>query len=90
MTTGPRKEKRPVNPIEAGIMVGRIAVGDLEEQHAEETKPKSVPKRRAGGLKGSYVRGTTLTPKRRSEIAKHAANARWGKTAAKEEEEAVA
>lgn len=36
---------------------------------------------RLGGLKGSKVRAVRLSPERRSEIAKKAALARWGKGA---------
>jgi len=34
---------------------------------------------RLGGLKGGKARAASLTPKRRVEIAKKAARARWGK-----------
>jgi hypothetical protein len=34
---------------------------------------------RKGGLKGGPARAQTLTPKRRKEIARKAAAARWGK-----------
>ena len=34
---------------------------------------------RKGGLKGGKVRASRLSPERRSEIAKKAAKARWGK-----------
>ena len=36
---------------------------------------------RLGGLKGGKARAANLTPKRRLEIAKKAALARWGKSA---------
>jgi hypothetical protein len=39
---------------------------------------------RKGGLKGGPARARTLTPKRRKEIARKAAAARWGKEKAKE------
>ena len=73
MPKGPNGEKRPSNPIEAGIMVARIAVGDLEEEYADQKKP--APK---GGKKGGKARAKTLTPERRSEIASKAAKVRWG------------
>ncbi|MEO6670540.1 MAG: hypothetical protein ABIN36_13740 [Ferruginibacter sp.] len=34
---------------------------------------------RLGGLKGGKARALALSPKRRSEIARNAANKRWGK-----------
>jgi hypothetical protein len=36
---------------------------------------------RKGGLKGGKARSESLTPKKRKEIAKKAASARWGKKA---------
>ena len=48
----------------------------------EPTKKKSfdpVALGRLGGMKGGYARAIILTPERRTEIAKKAANARWGK-----------
>lgn len=44
-----------------------------------EPKPKQDMKAlgRKGGLKGGKVRASKLTPERRSEIAKKAAQARW-------------
>jgi hypothetical protein len=52
-------------------MVGRIATGEVEE-----TKGKS-PNRAKGGKAGGRVRAESLDPKRRAEIAKKGAAARW-------------
>ena len=75
MPIGPKGEKRPANPIEAGIMAARIAVGDIEEEYVEQPAP--TPKRANGGKKGGKARAESLTPERRSEIAAKAAAARW-------------
>lgn len=40
-------------------------------------KKAAIESGRRGGLKGGAGRATTLTPERRSEIAKKAAKARW-------------
>ncbi len=77
MPVGPNGEKRPANPIEAGIMVARIAVGDIDEECVEQPTP--TPKRSKGGKKGGKARAGSLTPERRVEIATQAANARWGR-----------
>ncbi len=79
MPIGPKGEKRPANPIEAGIMVARIAVGDIAEEYAEPPNP--APNRSKGGKKGGKARAKSLTPEQRSEIAKQAAKARWSKEA---------
>ncbi len=75
MPIGPNGEKRPADPIQAAVMVGRIATGEIEEEYVEP--PKRAPKRARGGAKGGPARASTLTPERRSEIARAAARARW-------------
>ena len=77
MPIGPNGERRPSNPIEAGIMAARVAVGDIEEEFVEEKK--STPKRGKGGKQGGKARAEALTAERRSEIASQAAKARWHK-----------
>ena len=78
MPTGPRGEKRPVNPIEAGIMTARVAVGDIDEQYVEPP-PKPEPNKAKGGQKGGKARARALTAEQRTEIATRAAQARWDK-----------
>lgn len=75
MPTGPRGEKRPANPIKAGIMVARIAVGDIDEEYVEQPEP--TPNRSKGGKKGGKARAEALTPERRAEVAAQGARARW-------------
>lgn len=57
------------------------AVGAMPEQQSELTpyQRAAADFGRAGGLKGGKARKKALSPKRRSEIAKKAADARWGK-----------
>lgn len=53
-----------------------------EEPQPEETptkNPAAVALGQLGGKKGGKARAAKLTPKRRSEIAKKAASARWNK-----------
>ena len=45
----------------------------------EEKNPAAVALGRLGGLKGGKARAAKLSPKRRSEIARNAVNARWNK-----------
>ena len=58
MPRGPKGEKRPSNAIESGIMVARIATGDIDEEYAEV--PESVPNRSKGGKKGGKARSEAL------------------------------
>jgi len=46
---------------------------------APEKNPAAVALGRLGGLKGGRARAEALSPKKRSEIAKKAAAARWKK-----------
>ena len=41
--------------------------------------PAAVALGKLGGMKGGRARAAKLTPKERTEIAQHAAKARWGK-----------
>ena len=59
-------------------MVALLATGELQDVKTDDGKdPAAVALGRKGGLKGGKARAEKLTPKRRSEIAKKAAKARW-------------
>lgn len=75
MPKGPRGEKRPADVIGAAIMVAKIATGEIEDTKADPGKDYA----RKGGLKGGKARAKSLSPERRSQIAKKAARQRWGK-----------
>lgn len=55
-------------------------VADIEESDAiaEGATDAAAALGRRGGLKGGKVRADKLTPERRAEIARKAANRRWG------------
>ena len=75
MPKGPKGEKRPANVIGAAVMVARIATGEINEDSEGDGKEYA----RRGGKKGGKARARRLTPERRSEIARLAAEARWKK-----------
>jgi hypothetical protein len=52
---------------------------DAEKPVEPEKNPAAVALGRLGGLKGGKARAAKLTAKKRSEIAKKAASARWKK-----------
>jgi hypothetical protein len=52
-------------------MVAQIATGEIEDTKL------TTPGCRKSGLAGSHARAESLTPERRKEIAKKAAEARW-------------
>lgn len=75
MPKGPRGEKRPADAIGAAIKVARLAVGD----ETETLKEGKDPVAQALGSKGGRARKRKLSPERRAEIAKKAAEKRWKK-----------
>jgi hypothetical protein len=65
--------KRPRDFSQAAKLVVDIASGQVEDQ------PSIAKKGQAGGLKGGPARAASLDHRRRQEIARKAAAARWGK-----------
>jgi hypothetical protein len=84
MAKKPRAKKRP-DPAAFGfdIMQRVIAAsGDTPEERKpvdEGKDPAAVALGRKGGLKGGPARAAKMTKKQRSDSAKKAAAARWGK-----------
>ena len=75
-------EKRKKKEHDFAVNAFRVVQEATEEKEAEPTKKKTFDAKalgRKGGLKGGKARAEKLTPEQRSEIAKKAANARWGK-----------
>ncbi len=68
------KKPRDVNALAASI------VAEATRDPDEGKDPAAVSLGRRGGLKGGKARAAGLTPKQRREIAKKAAQARWGKS----------
>ena len=74
MPKGPKGEKRPADVVGAAIIVAKIATGEIEE------KTSKAPARAKGGRVGGKRRAESLSPEKRSEIARAAAAARWKKS----------
>lgn len=73
-------KKKDVNETAFDIVQAAIGEGDKPEKPKEPTKnPAAVALGRLGGLKGGKARAAKLTPERRKEIAKKAAESRWSK-----------
>lgn len=73
MPRGPKGQKRPGDVIGAAIMVAKIATGEISEPDAPLSAAQEM------GRKGGAARAKSMTPKRRKEIAKKAAESRWRK-----------
>ncbi len=77
MPRGPKGERRPADVIGNAVHVMRIATGEVCDDVPAPDPAKEHMRR--GGLKGGKARAAKLTPKKRAQIAKKAAAARWGK-----------
>ena len=75
------KPKRPRDVNELAFLTVQLATGQTTEEPeapAKEGKMQAaVELGRLGGKKGGPARAQSMTPERRSEIAKKAADARW-------------
>jgi hypothetical protein len=74
------KAKLPTDTNKRAKSIVDLATG--EDQVAapiDEVKAAAAALGRLGGLKGGKARAKSLSPKKRSEIAKKAAAVRWGK-----------
>lgn len=74
MPKGPHGEKRPADVIGNAIKIARIATGE-EEDDREPLKSAAAEL----GSKGGKKRAENMTPERRAEIARKAAEKRWAK-----------
>ncbi len=77
------KKKRPTDPSQLAKQIVDEATAEKPQEEPEQAddgkNPAAVALGRLGGLKGGKARAKKLSKKRRSEIAKKAAKARWNK-----------
>ena len=75
------KNKRPIDINQRAKNIVDIATGEIEDSLKEKDLVKLAASAmgRKGGLKGGKARAESLSAKRRSEIARKAAKARWMK-----------
>jgi hypothetical protein len=76
MPRGPKGEKRPADAIGNAIMIAKIAAGEIEDITTEDGKNAAAV---ALGRMGGKARAAGMSAKKRKEIAKKAAEKRWGK-----------
>ena len=77
-----RSSKLPRDPNQLAAHIVAMSIGQINETSesvANTKNPAAVALGRLGGLKGGSARANSLTPQKRSEIAKKAAEARWQK-----------
>ena len=76
MPTGPKGEKRPADVNARAVMIAKIATGEIDDAVPDDGKNKAAQEL---GRKGGKKRAESMTPERRAEIAKKAAEKRWRK-----------
>ena len=67
------------DPNVTAFNVVQQAIAEDKPEAPPDKNPAAVALGRLGGLKGGKARAKALSPEQRSEIAKKAARARWGK-----------
>ena len=74
------KPKRPRDTNQLAKLIVDISTGNAEEVDTNAGKnPAAVALGKLGGLQGGKARAQSMSAKKRSEIAKKAAAARWSK-----------
>jgi hypothetical protein len=75
-----RSRKRPRDANQLAKLVVDIATGEADDTPPDDGKdPAAVALGRKGGLRGGKARAAKLTSEERSDAARRAARARWGK-----------
>ncbi len=70
--------KRPRDPMQLAKLIGDIATGQApNDSPRPEAETPATEARRKGGVKGGKARAKKLSSRKRREIAKKAARARW-------------
>jgi hypothetical protein len=76
MPTGPKGQKRPADVVSNAVHVMKVLTGEAEDNAPDDGKDINA---KALGKKGGAARAASMTPERRSEIARAAAKARYAK-----------
>ena len=75
----PRKKKRPRDMNQLAYQIVQEAAGQdpLEEEKPDTRNPAAVALSKLGASKGGKARAEKLSPRKRKQIAKKAADTRW-------------
>jgi len=74
MPTGPKGQKRPADGNARAVMMAKIATGEIADVTTEDGKNAAAV---ALGRMGGKARAAGMSARKRKEIAKKAAKARW-------------
>ena len=79
----PKRSRKKPPPDDINILASKIVASATKDkpelEESDEKNPHAVALGRLGGKKGGPARAKKLTAKRRKQIAKKAAQARWAK-----------
>jgi len=75
MPKGPKGENRPADAVGLAVLIDRIATSEVEDLAPDDAKDKAA---QTLGRKGGTARASSMSPRRRAEIARAAAAERWG------------
>ena len=81
MLSGMQKPKRPRDPNQLGKLIVDLSVGEADDSKNMPDESGKDPAAVALGKKGGNARAAKLSSKKRKEIAKKAAKARWNERA---------
>ena len=74
-----KRSRMPRDPSKLAKAIIDMATGQAPPEPDNGKDPAAVALGRRGGLKGGKARAANMTKEQRSEAAKKAARARWGK-----------
>ena len=74
MPQGPKGESRPADANARAVLIAKIATGEIEDVTTDDGKNAAAV---ALGRMGGKARATSMSSKRRREIAKKAAASHW-------------
>jgi hypothetical protein len=74
MPRGPKGERRPADVNARAVLIGKIATGEVKDMTTDDGKNAAAV---ALGRMGGKARAAGMSAKKRKEIAKKAAKARW-------------
>ena len=75
MPKGPQGQKRHADVNKNAVLIARIATGEVEDAATDDGKNAAAV---ALGRMGGKARAAGMTARKRKEIARKAAKARWG------------
>lgn len=76
MAKTPSGAKRPTDVVSNAVHVMRVLTGEADDDTPDDGKDKAA---QSMGRRGGAARAASMTPERRTQIAKKAAAKRWGK-----------